>query len=144
MLEMGFAEDELALERRFLDLCGHPGRPLPISEDAEGKVIGYAALHDDGPHLRSGESRRTARLEDLYTVPAWRRGVARQLMGAVEAWARARPLRDVFWFANTHQAGPAYQRMGYRPDTAGQDGFLFFELDLGRPADRRPHPERGS
>ena len=145
LLDMGFVEDEAALEARFPSFCGHPLRPLLVAEADGGEVIGYALLHDYGPHLRSGESQRTAKLEDLYTAPAWRRrGVARLLMRAVEDWARAGPLRHVFWYANTHEAGPAYVRMGYRPDDAGQEGFLFFEIDLGDPATRRPHPERGS
>lgn len=145
LLDMGFVDDEVALETRFPFFCGNPERPLFIAEANGGEVVGYALLHDYGLHIRAGGSQRTAKLEDLYTTPAWRRrGVARLLMSAVEDWARARPLRCVFWYANTHEAGPAYQRMGYRPDDAGQEGFLFFEIDLGDPATRLPHPERGS
>lgn len=145
LLDMGFVEDEAALKARFPNFCGNPERPLFVAETGGGELVGYAALHDYGTHLRSGNSHRTAKLEDLYTVPAWRRrGVARLLMNAVEDWARARSLRYVFWYANTHEAGPAYQRMGYRPDDAGQEGFLFFEIDFGNPAERLAHPERGS
>ncbi|CAM3784093.1 GNAT family N-acetyltransferase [Deinococcus frigens] len=97
LLDMGFVEDESALERRFPSFCGNPLRPVLVAQADGGEVAGYAALHDYGPHLRSGESHRTAKLEDLYTVPGWRRrGVARLLMRAVEDWARARPLRYVF------------------------------------------------
>ncbi|WP_245618996.1 GNAT family N-acetyltransferase [Deinococcus marmoris] len=150
LLDMGFVEDGAALEARFPSFCGDPLRPLLVAETGGGEadgggMIGYALLHDYGPHLRSGNSHRTAKLEDLYTAPAWRRrGVARLLMTAVEDWARAGLLRHVFWYANTHEAGPAYVRMGYCHADAGQEGFLFFEIDFGNPADRLPHPQRGS
>lgn len=145
LLDMGFVDDTVGLAARFPAFCGDPLRPLLVAEADGGEVIGYAALHDYGPHLRSGDSHRTAKLEDLYTAPAWRRrGVARLLMNAVEGWARARPLRYVFWYANAGEAGAAYRAMGYRAADAGQEGFLFFEIDLGQPATRTPHPERGS
>ncbi|OLV18790.1 GNAT family N-acetyltransferase [Deinococcus marmoris] len=145
LLDMGFVDDEAALEARFPSFCGDLLRPLLVAGADGGELTGYAALHDYGISLRPGNSHRTAKLEDLYTAPVWRqRGVARLLMRAVEDWARARPLRYVFWYANTHEAGPAYVRMGYRPDDAGQEGFLFFEIDFGNPSERLPHPQRGS
>nr|WP_244977196.1 GNAT family N-acetyltransferase [Deinococcus humi] len=101
-------------------------------------------MHDYGPHLRSGDAHRTAKLDDLYVSPGWRRrGVAQLLMEAVEDWGR-RPLRYIFWYANAGEAGAAYWAMGYRSDDAGQEGFLFFEIDLGNPLTRIPHPECGS
>lgn len=116
-----------------------------MAEAQTGEVVGYALVNDYGAHLRSGDSHRTAKLDDLYTLPPFRKqGVARMLMQAVEAWARARPIRYVFWYANTREAGPAYQCMGYKAADAGQEGFLFFELDLGDPRTRTPHPTRGS
>jgi GNAT superfamily N-acetyltransferase len=140
LMDMGFVEDEAALEARFPEFCGDAARPLLVAESQTGVVTGYAALHDYGPHLRSGDSHRTAKLDDLYTTPGWRRrGVARLLMNAVEDWARARLLRYVFWYANAGEAGAAYRAMGYRPDDAGQEGFLFFEIDLGDPLPRTPH-----
>ncbi|EYB68824.1 hypothetical protein DEIPH_ctg017orf0198 [Deinococcus phoenicis] len=66
---MGFVEDEAALAGRFP--CWWR------------RLLGYAAVHDHGPHLRSGHSHRTAKLDDLYTVPdARKQGVARTLMRA--------------------------------------------------------------
>lgn len=145
LLDMGFVEDEAALERRFPAFCAAPDRGLLVAENGGGEVVGYALLHDYGPHLRSGDSQRTAKLDDLYTRPDARgRGVARTLMRAAEAWALARGLRYLFWYANTHEAGPAYTAMGYPAADAGQEGFLFFEIDFGDPARRTPHPLRGS
>lgn len=145
LLDMGFVEDEVALAARFPAFCQREDFALLVAADLEGRLLGYAWAHDYGSHLRSGDSQRTAKLHDLYTVPdARRRGVARALMAAVEAWARARPLRYVFWYANTHEAGPAYTRMGYRAADAGQEGFLFFEIDFGEASTRTPHPTRGS
>lgn len=144
LLDMGFVEDEVALETRFPAFCAREDFALLVAEDTEGRLLGYAAVHDYGPHLRSGNSHRTARLDDLYTVPGARKqGVARLLMRAVEDWARARPLRYVFWYANDHSAAPAYERMGYRSADAGQEGSRFFEIDLGEAKTRTPHPLRG-
>jgi len=150
LFDMGFVEDEEALAARFPSFCGREDFALLVAEDSTGRLLGYAAVHDYGSHLRSGDSHRTAKLDDLYTVPdARRQGVARTLMRAVEAWARARPLRYVFWYANDHSAGPAYERMGYAAADAGQEGYRFFEIDLaskhrGKANTRTPHPLRGS
>lgn len=145
LLDMGFVEDEEALARRFPSFCTRDDFALLVAEDETGRLLGYAAVHDYGPHLRSGNSHRTAKLDDLYTVPGARRqGVARTLMRAVEDWARSRPLRYVFWYANGHRAAPAYERMGYRSADAGQEGYRFFEIDLGEANTRAPHPLRGS
>ncbi|GAA5513386.1 hypothetical protein Dcar01_02119 [Deinococcus carri] len=145
LLDMGFVEDAEALAARFPSFCEREDFALLVAQDAGGRLLGYAAVHDYGPHLRSGNSGRTAKLDDLYTVPGARRqGVARTLMHAVEAWARARPLRYVFWYANDHSAAPAYERMGYRSADAGQEGYRFFEIDFGQVHTRTPHPLRGS
>ena len=145
LLDMGFVEDEVALEMRFPAFCAREDFALLVAEDTEGRLLGYAAVHDYGPHLRSGDSHRTAKLDDLYTIPdARKQGVARLLMRAVEDWARARPLRYVFWYANDHSAARAYERMGSRSADARQEGDRFFETDLGEANTRTPHPLRGS
>ena len=41
LLDMGFVEDEAALEARFPSFCGHPLRPLLVAEADGGEVIGY-------------------------------------------------------------------------------------------------------
>lgn len=145
LLDMGFVEDGEALAERFPSFCQREDYAVLVAVDGDGVPVGYAVVHDYGPHLRSGNTHRTAKLEDLYTVPqARRQGVARVLMGAVEAWARARPLRYVFWYANDHSAAPAHERMGYRAADAGQEGYRFFEIDFGEENTRTPHPLRGS
>lgn len=144
LLDMGFMDDEAALRRRLPSFCAATDHTLLVADD-DGQVVGYAALHDFGPHLRSGDSHRTAKLDDLYTHPAHRRrGVARTLMEAVTEWARDRPIRYVFWYANQGDAGAAYQAMGYRPEGSGQEGYDFYEIDLGDPSERIPHPHRGT
>lgn len=144
LLDMGFVDEEGALAQRFLAFCTAPEHLLLVAEEGQ-TLLGYAALQDYGPHLRSGNSHRTVKLDDLYTSPASRRqGVGRALMQAVEDWAQRRPVRYVFWYANQREAGLAYQAMGYRPAPSGQEGFDFYEIDFGDPASRTPHPLRGS
>lgn len=144
LLDMGFVENEAALEQRFPAFCSRPDHLFFVAEQG-GVLLGYALVQDYGTHLRSGNSHRTAKLDDLYTAPDFRRqGVARALMQAVTDWARETPVRYVFWYANQREAGQAYQAMGYRPAPSGQEGFDFYEIDLGDPVARLPHPQRGS
>lgn len=145
LLDMGFVEDETSLAERFPAFCANPTHLILVADEA-GKLLGYASVQDYGPHLRSGESHRTAKLDDLYTLPAARRrGIARKLMQAVTDWAQANPIRYVFWYANQGEAGRAYQAMGYQqPAPSGQDGFDFYEIDLGDPKDRIAHAYRGA
>lgn len=144
LLDMGFVEDELALEQRFPAFCTSADHVFLVAERA-GTLLGYALVQDYGTDLRSGNSHRTAKLDDLYTLAEYRQqGVARALMQAVTDWAREHPVRYVFWYANQREAGKAYQAMGYAPAPSGQEGFDFYEVDLGDPAQRLPHPYRGS
>lgn len=145
LVDMGFVDDESALRERFPRFCASADHPIFVAIDKGGSMLGYAALHDLGEHLRSGDAHRTVKLDDLYTAPDHRRrGVARLLMQVVESWARSRPVRYVFWYANQGPAGAAYQAMGYRPEGSGQEGFDFYEIDLGDPARRLSHPRRGT
>ena len=144
LLDMGCVDEGEMLEARFRALCSSPDWTL-LGAERDGVLLGYAALQDYGPHLRSGDRHRTAKLHDLYTLPGWRRqGVARALMDEVRSWAVQRPLRYVFWYASQREASAAYQRLGFIPEGSGQEGYDFFELDLGNPLERLPHPERGS
>lgn len=145
LMDMGFIDDEMALRERFPRFCASADHPVFVAVDVDGRLQGYAALHDLGEHLRSGDSHRTVKMDDLYTLPAHRRrGVARALMEAVESWARSQPVRYIFWYANQGPAGDAYRAMGYLPEVSGQEGFDFYEIDLGDPASRLAHPHRGS
>ena len=49
LLNMGFVEDEAALEVRFPDFCSGPAHALSVTETEKSEIIGYAALHDYGP-----------------------------------------------------------------------------------------------
>ncbi|GGJ80426.1 GNAT family N-acetyltransferase [Deinococcus aquiradiocola] len=144
LLDMGFVKDEAALPERFAAFCGRPDWGL-LGAFEGPRLLGYSALQEFGPHLRSGDTHRTAKLHDLYTAPTVRRrGVGRTLMRAAEAWAGTRGLRYVFWYANLREATPAYVAMGYTPGEEVQEGFRFFEIDFGEANTRQPHPERGS
>jgi hypothetical protein len=61
----------------------------------------------------------------------------------MEAWAKARGLRYLYWYANLREAAPAYIGMGYTAGDEVQEGFRFFEIDFGEGNTRMPHPERG-
>ncbi|PTA67878.1 GNAT family N-acetyltransferase [Deinococcus arcticus] len=143
LLNMGFVDSEAALAARFPAFCAHPDWAV-LGAFAGETLLGYAAAHDTGPDLRSGHAHRTAKLHDLYTAPGARRqGVGRRLMRGVEAWARGRGLRYLYWYANLREATPAYVGMGYVPSEEVQEGYRLFELDFGAENTRRPHPERG-
>ena len=142
LLDMGFVENEEALEARFPEFCTRPDWELLGAFDGE-TLLGYAAIQDYGPHLRSGNSHRTAKLHDLYTDPmARRRGVGQELMQAAEAWARARCLRYLFWYADLREPSPAYVGMGYTAGEEVQEGYRSFEIDYGEANTRIPAPER--
>ena len=141
---MRFVGNETALEQRFPAFCTHPDWALLGAFEGD-TLLGYAAAQDYGPHLRSGNSHRTAKLHDLYTLPEYRRtGVGRTLMQSMEAWGKARGLRYLFWYANLREATPAYIGMGYTAGEEVQEGFRFFEIDYGEANTRIPHPLRGS
>lgn len=130
LLDMGFVDDPVELAGRFPAFRAHPDWALLAAFEGE-TLLGYAAAQDYGPHIRSGRQHQTAKLHDLYTSPEHRRkGVGRALMQGVEAWGRAHDLRYIEWYANTREASPAYRGMGYVGQPSGQDGFLYFEIDL--------------
>ncbi|WP_407570164.1 GNAT family N-acetyltransferase [Deinococcus altitudinis] len=144
LIDMGFVDDEAALAERYPAFCARPDYALLGAFEGE-TLLGYAGLHDYGPHLRAGNTHRTAKLDDLYTLPTVRRrGVGRALMQAAEAWGKARGLRYLFWYANLREATPAYVGMGYVAGEEVQEGYRFFEIDFGEANTRQPHPERGS
>lgn len=149
LLDMGFVDSEEALAARFPSFCGRADSPVWVAEAAgtagPGGLLGYAYAQDYGPHLRPGVGHRTAKLNDLYTLPHARgRGVGRALMGQAEVWAQERGIRYLFWYANTREASPAYTAMGYRAAPSGEEAYHFFEVDFGEGEPRTPHAERGS
>lgn len=129
LLDMQFVDSEEGARARFPEFCLRPDWAL-LGAEQNGRLLGYAAAHDYGPHLRSGNDQRTAKLHDLYTLESERRrGVGRALMQEIEAWGRARDLRFIEWYAN-EKVAVAYERMGYRSAPSGQEGYLYFDIDL--------------
>jgi len=143
LIDMRFVDDEAALAERYPAFCTRPDYALLGAFEGE-TLLGYAGLHDY-PHLRSGDTHRTAKVDDLYTVPTARsRGVGRTLRQAAEVWGRARGLRYLFWYANLREATPAYIGMGYTAGEEVQEGYRFFEINFGEANTRQVHPKRGS
>lgn len=142
--DMGFIDDHDLLADRFPLFCSDQQCGFLLAEQ-NNQILGYALAQDFGIDLRSGNDHRTAKLHDLYVLPEFRRrGVASQLIDAIKIWAKERPLRYVFWYANQREASPIYQKMGYQPEGSGQEGYDYFEIDFGNPKSRTPHPTRGS
>lgn len=66
-------------------------------------------------------------LQDLFTAPEARgKGVARALIGAVEAWARDRGCARVYW--HTHESNTTARRLYDR--VAINRGFIQYQLPL--------------
>lgn len=129
---MGGAVDEPAGRERFGRLS-QDGRWFLVGGRVEGTLVGYAAAQDHGPHLRTGNDHRTARLHDLYVDPAARgQGLGRALMAAVVAWAEVR-VRYLEWQAHETRAAPFYAQLGYRGEPCPQPDYPTFEIDFRGP-----------
>ncbi|WP_236647617.1 GNAT family N-acetyltransferase [Micromonospora sicca] len=94
------------------------------------RLTGYAAAQDQGPHLRSGDAHRVARLHDRYVRPDRRRhGVGRALLAAVSDRA-AGWVRYLEWQAHRERAAPFYERLGHRGEPCPQPEYPTFILDF--------------
>lgn len=132
---MGTDDDEPTARRRCLELLGDP-RWAVFGVGLSGRLVGYAAAQDYGPHFRYGDAHRLARLHDVYVDPAARRrGAGRALMDAVTAWA-AEHVRYLEWQAGRDTAAPFYERLGYRGEPCPQPDYPTFVIDF------RHHPGR--
>lgn len=99
-----------------------------------GRLVGYASLQDYGPHLRTGDDHRIARLHDLWVDPAHRRcGVGSQLVDAATRWASAR-VRYLEWQAHERRSAPFYERLGYHGNPCPQPDYPTFVIDFNDPA----------
>ncbi|MEU8262519.1 GNAT family N-acetyltransferase [Micromonospora sp. NPDC048999] len=129
--DMGVGDEPAEAHReRFLRLLADPRWALLGATDADG-LTGYAAAQDHGPHLRSGDAHRTARLHDLYVRPNRRRhGVGRALLAAVSEWAAGRA-RYLEWQAHRERAAPFYERLGLRGEPCPQPDYPTFIVDFG-------------
>jgi GNAT superfamily N-acetyltransferase len=100
---------------------------IPVAVVGE-KLVGYAWVHDYGPHVRTGHS--TARFNDLIVDPAWRKqGVGRHLFEAVKQWCAARGVRWMQWQASP-RAVAFYERLGLKGDPCPDPEYPFFEIDF--------------
>ena len=67
-----------------------------VALDDHGAAIGFAEAALRGDYVNGCETSPVAFLEAIFVVPAHRkRGVARALTDAVEAWARSKGVREV-------------------------------------------------
>ncbi|MEV0427317.1 GNAT family N-acetyltransferase [Micromonospora sp. NPDC050495] len=129
--DMGVGDEPAEVHRERLGHLLADSRWALLGAVTAGRLAGYAAAQDLGPHLRSGDTHRTARLHDLYVDPRRRRhGVGRALFEAVSRWAAAR-CRHLEWQAHRERAAPFYERLGHRGDPCPQPDYPTFLLDLG-------------
>jgi GNAT superfamily N-acetyltransferase len=102
----------------------------------DGRLLGYAAVQNYGPHLRAGR-RHQGRLHDLYVVPTHRRtGAGRALVAAVVDWA-ATQVRWLEWQAHHERAAPFHEHLGYKRLPCPQPDYPTFELEFPTAASRR-------
>lgn len=94
----------------------------------QSKVVGYAWVHDYGPHIRVGH--RTARMNDLFVDDNYRRqGVGRELFFAVRSWCESRSVRWLQW-QSSERAVPFYESLGLKGDPCPDPGHPFFEIEF--------------
>ena len=75
-------------KRQIRNVLGFPDRGIGFLALAQGVGIGFAEAVLRTDHVNGCSSSPVAFLEGIYVQPAWRRrGVARELCRATEAWA---------------------------------------------------------
>ncbi|TCO38662.1 acetyltransferase (GNAT) family protein [Kribbella antiqua] len=136
-LLQGFGTELGEAEARsvFAELMGDP-RWAIFGYDDGGRLLGYAAVQNYGPHLRAGR-RHQGRLHDLYVDPTQRRtGIGRALVAAVVEWA-ATQVRWLEWQAHHERAAPFYEHLGYKGLPCPQPDYPTFEIEFAPAAARR-------
>lgn len=113
--------DRAARWRSRLGTSALPDSPTFVAVDAEDAVVGFAHT---GP-LRDDDLPPAGRAEvyTLYVEPAaWREGIGRHLMAAVDAFWAPRDTRELFvWVFEANEAARAfYAALGFEPDGATQ------------------------
>lgn len=94
----------------------------------DNKVLGYAWVHDYGPHIRNGY--RTARLNDLFVDEQLRRsGIGRELFNSVRIWCESKNVKWLQW-QSSEKALPFYERLGLKGDPCPDPGHPFFEIEF--------------
>lgn len=107
--------DSAASLRRAVEEPGEDGAVL-VAEDPAGERFGVVHVEVEADYV-TGEER--AFVGDLIVArEAEGRGVARALMAAAEAWARARGLGSLtlYVFAGNRRARELYARLGFLED----------------------------
>jgi len=127
--------NEAAFVERVMEKQTQDGHYIPVAEQG-GRAIGYAWVHDYGPHIRVGH--RTARMNDLFVAEACRgNGAGRALVKAVIEWCERRGVRWLQWQSSA-KAVSFYERLGYTGDPCPDPGHPFFEIDFNRVQDHYP------
>jgi GNAT superfamily N-acetyltransferase len=109
---LGYAAAAAELGPRLERLLASPRDVVLVAELDGGEVAGW--LH--GAEQELLESGRRCEILGLVVDPEHRgRGIGRSLVGAVEAWARARGLETIAVRSNVvrTESHPFYERLGY-------------------------------
>ncbi|MBO6520028.1 MAG: GNAT family N-acetyltransferase [Rhodospirillales bacterium] len=126
--EEGFAEAVERISTNLPQLINREDTEVFVAEDAEGTVIGAAAM-STAFGLEVGSY---AEIEDLYVVPAWRgRGIAGAMVEHCVNWAAKRGCTDVEVVVTPESPRRAelidwYARRGFR-----NTGRVILERDTG-------------
>jgi aminoglycoside 6'-N-acetyltransferase I len=89
-------EEADSLRANALSLLAHPAAINLIARDAGGAAIGFIEATVRRDYVNGCETSPAGFVEGLFVAEDWRgQGVARALVAAVEAWAKARGLREL-------------------------------------------------
>lgn len=116
---------------RVAEILQDPKNLMLVAAEPSGHLVGYAYAQDYGSNPRREFT--AGRLNDLFVLPDHRRkGIARQLMAEVVAWAR--PRRMILDWQSRRDAVPFYESLGLTMDTVGDLAeFPAFGIDLREP-----------
>ncbi len=122
-------EEQSAVRSRVHHLLTLDDRAVHVAESANG-LIGLSEVQFYGVSLRRPFG--SARLHDLFVVPAWRRrGVARVLFAAAQEWAGGIPECHHLEWQSAETGLPFYASLGLTGDRVADLGqYPFFEITL--------------
>lgn len=129
---MGTHHPEDVVFARYAVALDDPGWVV-IGGFEVNRLVGYAALQDFGPHLRTSDDHRTARLHEVRVNPAARRrGACRWLVDAATPKAGAR-VRYMEWQVDERRSAPFCERLGYHGVPCPQPEYPSFVIDFADP-----------